>query len=108
MSGLKNAQQQASPYRPYTNPLTEPQKQDGKTMKIDMRWILLLAYLVGAFGTFGYVQNHAKGHDMCYTDAKGVQYGCFTDYGNRDAISIIGGLAWPAYWGGIIALNTTK
>lgn len=68
--------------------------------------IILLAYLVGGFATYGYVWNHSKGEDRCYV-TNGVQHDCFTDNSNRAAASIFSGSAWPIYWGGIIAIKAT-
>lgn len=83
------------------------QKSKGLNMKIDMGWVIVLAYFIGAFGSFGYIWNHSPGHDRCYmTD--GVQHDCFTDNSDRTLISLTGGVFWPIYWGGIVAISTTK
>jgi hypothetical protein len=70
--------------------------------------LILLAYLVGGFGTFGYTWNHSKGVDKCWLDKDGKQStNCFTDNGDRTMGAIASGVFWPVYWGGTIAIKAT-
>ena len=75
-------------------------------MKCSMTTIVVLGYLVGAFGTFGWTWNHGKGEDRCYV-TNGVQHDCFTDNSSRTAGAIVAGAAWPIYWAGAMAIKAT-
>lgn len=98
-------------HQPYQNPLgalgVPPQSAKDEGMKISMSTVLVIVYLVGAFGTFGWVWNRTKGIDKCYLDDKGQQHDCFTDYRDRTFDSIVSGIGWPIFWGGTLAIKAT-
>lgn len=60
-------------------------------MKCSMTTLLVLGYIIGGFATFGWIYNHNPQIDV-------------TD---RSLGGALGGMAWPAYWAGTIAIKAT-
>ncbi len=79
-------------------------KENEMKIQVNMGAMLIAAYIIGGFATFGYLWNNTPGVDRCYVD-NGVQHDCFTDYSDRATRPLIAGLLWPGYWGGAISIR---
>lgn len=68
--------------------------------------IILVLYIVAGFATFGWIFNTTEDTDQCYMQTK-TQRICWKSP-DRAMAGVVGGLGWPVYWAGRLAIEWVK